>query len=183
MTPADEAEFGPSDEHEEDIEWVSKSQLKRDSKALQDLGRQLAGYNTTKLATIPLDDSLKDAIALAQKLHNKRGAQKRQFQFIGKLLRGMDVEPILEAVDRIENADRHDKIRFRLSEQWRDRILAEGDPAIHAVCEAYPALQRQELRQIWRNWQQAKSDEKKTRYARALFREIAPCIQTTDSDD
>ena len=82
-------------------------------------------------------------------------------------------------MDRIENADRYDKIRFRLSEQWRERILAEGDPAIHALCAEYPALQRQALRQIRRNWQQAKTDEKKTRYARQLFREIAASIQAS----
>ena len=177
MKSADEAEFDPqSGSGEDDIEWVSKSQLKRDSKALQDLGRTLAAYNPQRLATIPLDDALKDAIALAQKLHNKRGAQKRQFQFIGKLLRGMDVAPILEAVDRIENADRYDAIRFRLSEQWRERILSEGDPAINALCEEYPNLQRQELRQIRRNWSRA-PDDKKARYARQLFKAIAPSIQ------
>jgi len=179
MKSTDEAEFDSPEQHGDEIEWVSKSQLKRDSKALQDLGRQLAGYSPTQLAGIPLDEPIRDAIALAQKLHNKRGAQKRQFQFLGKLLRGVDVEPILEAVDRIENADRYDKIRFRLSEQWRERILAEGDPAIHALCAEYPALQRQALRQIRRNWQQAKTDEKKTRYARQLFREIAASIQAS----
>ncbi len=173
MNPADEAEF----DAEEDIEWVSKSQLKRDSKALQELGRKLAGYNATQLAGIPLDEELLDALALARKLHNKRGAQKRQFQFIGKLLRAMDVAPILEAVERIDNADRYDQLRFHLSEQWRERILAEGDPAIQALCEEYPMMQRQSLRQIRRNWQQAASDERKTRYARQLFREIAACIE------
>lgn len=177
MKPADEAEFDPGQDAGEDIEWVSKSQLKRDSKALQELGRKLAGYKPAQLAGIPLDDGLLDALALARKLHNKRSAQKRQFQFIGKLLRATDVEPILEAVDRIENADRYDKLRFHLSEQWRDRILAEGDPAIQALCEEYPMLQRQSLRQIRRNWQQAGSDERKSRYARQLFREIAACIQ------
>jgi len=177
MNPRDEAEFEAGDDSADEIEWVSKSQLKRDSKALQDLGRKLAAYNPAQLASIPLDEGLKDAIALAQKLRNKRSAQKRQFQFIGKLLRAMDVEPILEAVDRIENADRYDKLRFHLSEQWRDRILAEGDPAIQALCEEYPVLQRQSLRQIRRNWQQASDEQRKARYARQLFREIAPCIQ------
>jgi ribosome-associated protein len=177
MISRDEAAHEAGEDAAEEIEWVSKSQLKRDSKALQDLGKQLAGYNAAKLATLPLDEGLKDAIALAQKLHNKRSAQKRQFQFIGKLLRSLDVEPILEAVDRIENADRYDRLRFKLSEQWRDRILSKGDPAIQALCEQYPELQRQALRQIWRNWRQAGSDERKTRYARQLFKAIAPSIQ------
>ncbi len=183
MHPTDEAEFEPSDTPQEEIEWVSKSQLKRDSKALQELGRKLAGYSPQRLAELPLEDALRDAITLAQKLHNKRGALKRQFQFIGKLLRGMEVQPILEAVDRIENADRYDRIRFHLAEQWRERVLDEGDPAIQELCAEYPELQRQALRQIRRNWQQANSDDRKARYARALFREISPVIQVARHDD
>ena len=90
-----------ADQIEDDEDWISKSQLKRDSKDLQNLGKKLASYKPDLLAKVPLDDKMLDAIALAHKLSNKRGALKRHFQFIGKVLRSIDVEPILTAVAAI----------------------------------------------------------------------------------
>lgn len=158
-------------ESDEDIEIISKSQLKRDSQALQDLGKQISHYNAEQLSRIPLDEKLKDAIALAHKLANKRGALKRHYQYIGKLLRNVDVEPIFQAVDLIEDRDQRSKLVFKKLENWRERILNEGDTAINECCSQYPELDRQQLRQLWRNHKQAK-DEKKSQIARQLFREL-----------
>ena len=164
------------EDHDEDIEWVSKSQLKRDSKSLQDLGKKLSTYNAEQLAKIPLDDQLLDAIALAHKLSNKRGALKRHFQFIGKLLRGIDAEPILQAVEAMEQADQFNKQKFKQIENWRDRILEEGEPAIHNCCDEHPNMDRQKLRQLYRNFSQANED-KKSRFSRQIFKEIHACLE------
>lgn len=167
-----EAPISESDIDEDDIEWVSKSQLKRDSKALQDLGKKLCAYNADQLAKVPLDDKLLDAIALAHKIANKRGALKRHFQFIGKLLRNIDVEPILQAVEAIEQADKLNKQHFKQLEYWRDRILELGDPAINEMCADKAQMDRQKLRQLWRNHNQAPTDEKKVKFARQLFKAL-----------
>jgi ribosome-associated protein len=168
----------PIEDSEEDSELISKSQLKRESQALQDLGKKLCHFNAEQLAKIPLDDKLTDAIALAHRLVNKRGALKRHYQYIGKILRNVDVEPIFEAVEAIENKDQRNKQVYKELEYWRERILNEGDPAINECCTQYPELERQQLRQLWRNHKSAK-DEKKTQIARHLFRELQACIVNT----
>ena len=161
---------------EDDENWVSKSQLKRDSKELQHLGKKLAALSPEQLARVPLDDRMSDAIELAHKLSNKRGALKRHFQFIGKILRSMDVEPIIAALNRIEDADNHSKLLFKKLEYWRDRIVAEGDDAINECCAQYQSIERQKLRQLSRNLRNAKTDDKKTRFARQIFKELQASI-------
>ena len=121
-----EAEFEP-------VEIVSKSQLKRDSLALQALGKRLAALSPEVLDRLPLDPALREAIALAQRIGNKRSALKRQYQFIGKLLRARDVAPITAALDAHEHQGRESIRRHHRAEQWRDRIVAEGDAAIDAT--------------------------------------------------
>ena len=179
MTKQTEVAFDdPQDVSEDGGEGVSKSQLKRDSKALQDLGKRLAGLNAEQLARIPLSDPLRDAITLAHRIANKRGALKRHFQFIGKLLRNMDATPIVEALEQIDNAHGREVARFRQLEQWRDRILDEGDSAIQAFCSEMPGADRQQLRQILRNHHKAADDGNRLKFARLLFKTIRDTPQT-----
>lgn len=162
------------DEDLEDLDdqWISKSQLKRDSKDLQKLGKKLVAYTPQQLSRIPLNDTLLDAIHLAHKLLNKRAALKRHFQFIGKILRSIDTDPIFNAVSVIENDDQGTKLLFKKIENWRDRILETGDLAINECCDAHAQIDRQKLRQLGRNYRQAPSEEKKTQVARQIFKEL-----------
>ena len=65
--------FDWEDEDQEEIIWVSKSEIKRDAEDLKQLGEKLVNLTKANLTKVPLDDSLKDAIELAQRLQ-KRGA-------------------------------------------------------------------------------------------------------------
>jgi len=85
-----EAEF-------DEFEPASKTQLKRDSHAIQDLGKRLCALSANHLARIPLDEPVLEAIALAHRIQNKRSALKRHYQFLGKLLRARDTEVIFAA--------------------------------------------------------------------------------------
>lgn len=173
MSSQTEAPFDTLEtDNEDDIEWISKSQLKRDSKALQDLGKKISQYNDHQLNRIPMPDALKDAIELAHKISNKRGALKRHYQYIGKLLRSMDIESIVQAVENIEATGQEQKRQFKLAESWRDKIIDQGEEAINACCQDYPQMDRQRLRQLFRNYRNATSPEKKTRFSRELFREV-----------
>ena len=161
-------------EYETQIEEpeTSKSQLKRDSHALQDLGKKLAALSADQLARIPLDEPVLEAIALAHRIQNKRSALKRHYQFLGKLLRARDTDPIFAALDEL-NRESHQSIqRHHRAETWRDRIVAEGDGAINEfVSECAPA-DRQKLRQLWRNLNNAPSDAKKIQHSRLIYKEI-----------
>lgn len=167
-----EAEFEP-------VEYASKSQLKRDSLALQELGKRLAALSDEHLARIPLDAQLLEAIALAKRIRNKRSALKRHYQYIGKLLRARDSEPIREALDEIDHEGRDSIRRHHRAEHWRDRIVEEGNAAIDALLDEASAADRQKLRQLWRNHQKAPDDSKRVQQARLIYKEIFQALGKT----
>ncbi len=156
----------------DDVEYISKSQLKRDSLALQDLGKRLAALPADHLARVPLDAQLREAIELAHRIRNKRSALKRHFQYIGKLLRARDPEPIRAALAEINHDSQQSIQRHHRAESWRDRVIAEGNTAIDALLDAIPNADRQKLRQLLRNHEHARSDGKKNEHARQIYREI-----------
>ena len=158
------------------VEYVSKSQLKRESHAIQDLGRRLAALPAEHLARIPLDPPVLEAIALAQRIRNKRSALKRQYQFLGKLLRARDTAPIIAALAEIEREGEKSTRQHHRAEHWRDRILDQGSDAIDAFVETAPLANRQKLRQLWRNHHQAASDGKRIQHSRQLYREIRQAL-------
>lgn len=160
-----EAEF-------DDFEQVSKSQLKRDSLALQDLGKRLTALPAEQFARMPLDDDLREAIALARRIQNKRSALKRQYQYIGKLLRARDPEPIRSALAEIDFNSQQSIQRHHRAEHWRDRIIDEGNAAIDALMSECSSANRQRLRQLWRNHRQAADDSRRVQHERQIYREI-----------
>ena len=99
----------------EDEDWQepppSKSSRKREAHALQKLGEELVQMRAADLARLPLPESLRDAIDEARRL-TSRGALARQRQFIGKLMRDIDVEPILTALDGLAE-ERNTRARMR----------------------------------------------------------------------
>ena len=160
-----EAEF-------DEIEYVSKSQLKRESHAIQDLGKRLVALPADHLARIPLDEPVLEAIALAHRIQNKRSALKRHYQFLGKLLRARDTDAIQAALSEIDNESQQSIQKLHRAERWRDRIIEQGGDAIEAFVAEEAKANRQKLRQLWRNHQHAGSDAKRIQHSRLLYREI-----------
>jgi ribosome-associated protein len=154
------------------IEYVSKSQLKRESHAIQDLGKRLVALPAEHLARIPLDETVLEAIALAHRIQNKRSALKRHYQFLGKLLRARDTEAIAAALAEIDSENQRSIQVHHRAERWRDRIIEQGNDAIEALVAEVEAADRQKLRQLWRNHQQAKTDAKRVQHSRLLYKEI-----------
>ncbi|MDH3389993.1 MAG: DUF615 domain-containing protein [Gammaproteobacteria bacterium] len=164
-----EAEF-------DEIEYLSKSQLKRESHALQDLGKRLVALPAEHLKRIPLDEPLLEAIALARRIQNKRSALKRHYQFLGKLLRARDAEPILAALAEIDRESQHSIQRHHRAERWRDRIIEQGNDAIEALLGEVERADRQKLRQLWRNYQHASTDARRSQHSRLIYQEIKQAL-------
>ncbi len=163
----------------DDIEFVSKSRLKRESQAIHKLGKRLTELSTEQLAAIPLDEPVLEAIALAHKIQNKRSALKRHFLFLAKLLRARDTDAIFSAVD---NFDRNSQIqiqRHHQAEHWRDQILQQGIEAIELFVARQPNADRQKLRQLWRNHNHAKTDTKKLQQARQIYKNIKHTLDSS----
>lgn len=115
----------------------SKSQLKRESTALQELGVALAEAPRELVAELDLPERLVNALEALRGM-TKHGAVRRQRQFIGKLMRDVDPEPIRAALAASQQDDLAAKRVFRIAERWRDRILADGAPAIEACAGELP---------------------------------------------
>jgi len=109
----------------------SKSERKRRSSSLQELGEALIELPDSEFDTLELPDTLREAILLARRI-TAHGGLYRQKQYIGKLMRKIDPAPIRAALDARRQRERHSALQFRRVEQWRDRMLAEGRPAIEA---------------------------------------------------
>ncbi len=78
----------------------SKSARKREYHALQKLGEELISLRGSELQSMPLDEDLREAVLEARRM-KAHGALKRQKQYIGKLMRHLDPEPIRTALERL----------------------------------------------------------------------------------
>lgn len=150
-------------------EGPSKSQRKRDSAALQDLGAELVKMSKAKLAAIPLDEDLREAIALAQNI-KAHGGRKRQILYIGKLLRSTDIEPIKQALAKLDQTDAAAVAHLHRIERWRERLLSEGNDALTQLLGDVPDADSQRLRHLIRNAQQEQAAGKPPKSSRELFK-------------
>jgi ribosome-associated protein len=88
----------------------SKSSRKRAAHAAQKMGERLSRMRPEEVALLPLTDALHDAIAEARRL-TSRAALGRQHQFIGKLMRDIDMDALEAALAAQTDAQ---KARARL---------------------------------------------------------------------
>ena len=158
-------------------EWVkSKSQRKRDASALQELGVELVALPQGQLDLLPLPEKLRDAIDLARRI-TTHGALFRQRQYIGKLMRHIDVEPIVAALEAREAAQAEAARSFHRLEEWRDRLLAEGEPAIVAFLARYPAGDAAELGRLVGRVHAERAQGDARTAMRALFRAVRAAVE------
>ncbi|MDU5453096.1 ribosome biogenesis factor YjgA [Pseudescherichia vulneris] len=154
-------------DEDDEIIWVSKSEIKRDAEELKRLGAEMVDLGKNALDKIPLDDDLRAAIELAQRI--KKEGRRRQMQLIGKLLRQRDVEPIRQALDKLKNRHNQQVAFFHKLEHIRDRLIAEGDDAVPDVLNLWPNADRQQLRSLIRNAQKERDGNKPPKSARLIF--------------
>jgi len=166
------------DEDDDEIIWVSKSEIKRDAEELKRLGVELVELGKNALEKMPLDDDLRAAIELAQKI--KKEGRRRQLQLVGKMMRSRDVEPIRQALDKLKNRHNQQVSLFHKLEALRDRLVDEGDEAISEVLRLYPEADRQQLRVLIRNAQKEKAANKPPKSYRQIFSYLRELAESQD---
>jgi ribosome-associated protein len=107
----------------------SKSARKRAAHAAQELGEELVRLRDVELDALKLPENLLDAIREARRI-SSRGGLARQRQFIGKLMRDIDPAPIRAALDARHAVDAQETERFKRVENWRERLITQGAPAL-----------------------------------------------------
>jgi ribosome-associated protein len=155
---------------ESDIEiddLPSRSQLKRDSQELRDMGAQLVQMPNAHLDKIAMDSTLLAAIKEARRLKSN-DARRRQIQYIGKLMRNMDLTEIRHSVEKLNHQSQTFRQHFAMLEQWRDRLIDEGNDAIEEFLTAFPNADRQQIRNLSRQAGREKTGSAKTKLFKYL---------------
>lgn len=117
----------------------SKSARKREAHAAQDLGEALIRLRDAQLEALDLPENLKEAVRLARRITSRAGGA-RQRQYIGKLMRAVDSEPIRTALAARSAEDARETERFKRVESWRERLLTEGAPALAELSRWRPEI-------------------------------------------
>jgi ribosome-associated protein len=150
-------------------ERPSKSARKREVQRLQDLGEQLTKLNPEQVAQIPVGEQLLKAL---EEMHRLKGreAQRRQLQYIGRLMRDEDGDAVAAALERLKAGGIEQTRRLHLLERWRDRLIDEGDEALGELMADHPAINPQQVRQLVRSARRELELEKPPAASRKLFR-------------
>ncbi len=163
-------DYESTDDYDDLPEGPSKSELKRRMTALQTLGETLVGLSDKQLRKIPIEDQrLTDAIQETRRI-TSNSARRRHLQFIGKLMRDIDAEPIAEALDALDRERNQAAAQFQGLEQVRDRLLAAGLPGIEDILDRWPEADRQQLRQLLLQDQREQQRNQAPAARRKLFR-------------
>ena len=153
----------------DDQEEISKSQRKRELHDLKQLGLKLLEFSDDALRQLNLPETLLDALLTAKKIHSN-SARKRQLQYIGKLMKEIDAQPIRAVVQAREHQHLTTTREFHLLESLRDTLLVKGDDALPTVLAEFPRTDRQHLRKLVRQARQEQETGQPPGAARALFR-------------
>jgi ribosome-associated protein len=146
-------------------EVESKSARKREDKRLRDMGVRLADLTDDQLATLPLDEALRDAIDHFRRIQSFE-ARRRQTHFIGRLMRRADVAAIEEALAALDRKSADARYAHHAIERWRERLLAEPG-ALTEFVAAHPGTDVRTLRTLVRRVHDRPDDPA---HPRALFR-------------
>ena len=149
----------------------SKSQVKREMLKLQEYGARLVELSPEQLRKIEMPEQLREEVLLAKGL-KKHAAKSRQVHHIGAMMRSIDPEPIISALDRVEEFRLAEARDFKQVEIWRDGLIDEKKDVFEDLIARHPGADRQHINQLVRNARQEKSKGKPPKSSRALFRYI-----------
>ncbi len=153
----------------EEIEFVSKTQMKREMHELQDLGQRLLNLNPSQQAQLPLSEKLQEALETDRRI-SSNNAKKRHLQYVGRLMRLENVDAIRTYLERLDSSTEAFNQRFHQLELWRERLLNEGNEALTEYLNLHPQAEVQQMRQLIRKANKELKDGKPPASSRKLFR-------------
>lgn len=149
---------------------LSKTKQKEAMHALRDLGAELVELSVGQLKRIDLPEDLFAAVRDCQKI-TAHGARRRQLQYIGKLMRGVDEEPIRAGLALLRGESAAETARLHRLERMRERLLAD-ESALADIAATWPGADLQHLRQLRRNALKEQEAGKPPRNFRAIFQAL-----------
>lgn len=152
----------------------SKTQRKKQSHALQALGEQLVALTPEKLAAVPLTESLRDAVLMAQRTRSHEG-RRRQLQYVGKLMRNADADAISRALAVDVEQHRSGVTAMHSAERWRDGLI-DASLLLTDFIDRYPAGSASPLAALISSARKEQQAQKPPRQLRVLYRTLHQII-------
>ncbi len=153
---------------ENDGEFVSRTKKKQAVEELQKLGAALVNLPPVQLESLALPDVLLNAVLDAQRITSHE-ARRRQIQYIGKVMRKVDPEPVRAALAAIDGQSAAARAQQRRLESWRERLIGD-DEALTTFAGEHAGADLQALRTLIRNARKEIAESKPPRAQRELFR-------------
>ena len=158
-----------------EAEIVSRTKKKEAAEELQRLGTALIALPPAQLDALALPAILVAAVREAQRI-TSHGALRRQVQFIGKVMRKIDAEPVRAAIAAVTGKSAVARARHQRLEQWRERLIGD-DAALTAFATERPGADLQAMRALIRNARKEIAEGKPPRAQRELFRVLREALE------
>jgi ribosome-associated protein len=159
----------------EDDDFISKTRRKKAMTALQGLGADLVRLSPEQLARIDMPESLREAVRDCQ-AYTKHEARRRQLQYIGRIMRDLDAEPIAEQLAALQAPSKKQTALFHVAERWRDELLSLPDAAERFARE-FPATDGARLRALVSAAGEERAAGRTPKRARELFHFVNGIVQ------
>lgn len=166
---------------DDEIAAPSKTRRKQDMAALQALGEELVALAADQVKRLDIPENLLEAVRTAQQMTRPDESRRRQMQFIGKLMRTVDVLPIRAALDQVRGNSAAATATLHRLEQLRSDLLAD-EKALQAIVERYPSVDLQHLRSLRRAALKEQHEKKPPRSYRAIF-QLFKELETGEADE
>ena len=153
---------------------TSKTELKKDSKKIQQFGRKISELTINNIEAFKFPLNIYEATIDLKNLKSN-SAKKRQVQYLGKLLREIDLTDAFIIMKQLKVSSQKEIQRNNIIEGWRNKLLNNNNSITEFVDE-YPEIDRQSLRQTISNAQKEKTKNKPPKYSRQLFKLIKDII-------
>ena len=153
---------------EDEAAAPSKTLRKQQMEELQTLGEELVALSIDRIKRIDIPDELRDAVREAQRMTRHDEAKRRQMQYIGKLMRNVEVEPIRAALALVRGESAGETAKLHRLERLRSELLADEKVA-GEIAQLYPAVDLQHLRSLRRAALKEQANNKPPRSYRAIF--------------
>jgi ribosome-associated protein len=153
----------------------SKTRRKKQMQELQALGAELCALSPGELDAMDLPERLRDAVLDARGMTGHE-ARRRQLQFIGKLMRSVDAEPIRSRIAALKSVSREEVAQFHVIEAWRARLLAEP-AALAEFLDRHPGADAQRLRVLIRGAGEERAVGRPPRSFRLLFQALREILE------
>ena len=160
---------------------LSKTKRKQAMEELQALGEELVALAADQVKRIDIPDDLRSAVSEAQRMTRHDEARRRQMQYIGKLMRSVDVEPIRAALALVRGESAGETAKLHRLERLRADFLAD-EKAVHEIAQRYPGVDLQHLRSLRRAALKEQEQNKPPRSYRALFQRLKELENAVEAD-